>query len=127
VPADHTLTQDATGTLAYLRFEAYCYSVGIDASGDAIATALISCGGGVAAGLNATGSPPAAAPPGPVHQCGTFVSYTPATPTLSGSLVIGTTTYATSTGREVKRCRIADQGRYVSMDSTPKVRLKRAR
>jgi hypothetical protein len=41
----------------------YCYSVGVDVFGDAIATALIPCGsGGVAAGPSATGSP-ASAPP----------------------------------------------------------------
>ncbi len=41
----------------------YCYSVGVDAFGDAIATALIPCaGGGVAAGPSATVSP-ASVPP----------------------------------------------------------------
>jgi len=42
--------------------------------------------------------PAAALDPGPVHQCGTFVSYRPATATGSGELVIGSTTYATSSG-----------------------------
>jgi len=42
--------------------------------------------------------PAAALDPGPVHKCGTFVSYRPATATGSGELVIGSTTYATSSG-----------------------------
>jgi hypothetical protein len=33
---------------------------------------------------------------GPVHQCGTFVSYMPANATRSGELIIGSITYATS-------------------------------
>ena len=36
----------------------------------------------------------AAIGPGPVHQCGTFVSYRPPSATQSGELVIGSTTYA---------------------------------
>ncbi len=35
---------------------------------------------------------------GPVHQCGAFVSYEPANATRSGTLIIGATTYATSSG-----------------------------
>ena len=73
----------------------YCYSVGVDVFGDAIATALISCGsGGVAVGPIATGIPSTAVAPGPVHQCGSFVSYTPPTAVRSGVLVIGSKTYA---------------------------------
>ena len=46
----------------------------------------------------AVAQPTAAVDSGPVHQCGTFVSYKPATATGSGELVIGSTTYATSSG-----------------------------
>jgi hypothetical protein len=40
--------------------------------------------------------PGPAVSPGPVHQCGTFVSYRPADSTRSGELVIGPTRYAAS-------------------------------
>jgi LPXTG-motif cell wall-anchored protein len=46
-----------------------------------------------------TSTPAASAPavgPGPVHQCGTFVSYRPPTSTRLGELVIGGTTYPAS-------------------------------
>jgi len=49
-------------------------------------------------GVLTVAQPAAAVDPGPVHQCGTFVSYKPATATGSGELVIGSTTYATSSG-----------------------------
>src|SRR6266550_1510901 len=49
-------------------------------------------------GVLTVAQPAAALDPGPVHQCGTFVSYKPATATGSGELVIGSTTYATSSG-----------------------------
>jgi hypothetical protein len=45
-------------------------------------------------GLAIYATPALALEPGPVHQCGTFVSYTPPSATRSGTLVIGSTTYA---------------------------------
>ena len=48
--------------------------------------------------LTALGQPALAVDPGPVHQCGTFVSYRAADSVQSGQLVIGSTTYATSSG-----------------------------
>ena len=42
----------------------------------------------------APGAPALAVDPGPVHQCGTFVSYRPPNSTRSGELIIGATTYA---------------------------------
>jgi hypothetical protein len=39
-------------------------------------------------------TPAEAVGPGPVHDCGAFVSYRPANATRSGELIIGSTTYA---------------------------------
>ena len=40
------------------------------------------------------GTPALAVDPGPVHQCGSFVSYRPPNSARSGELIIGETTYA---------------------------------
>jgi hypothetical protein len=76
----------------------YCFSTAVDGNGDMAAVAVLPCpAGGVAGGgATASASPPAVLGTGPVHQCGIFVSYTPASATRSGELIIGSTTYATS-------------------------------
>jgi hypothetical protein len=53
---------------------------------------------GLLLGSLSMGSTALALDPGPVHLCGAFVSYTPASATQSGTLVIGSTTFATSSG-----------------------------
>ena len=45
-------------------------------------------------GLAFVAGPAAAVGPGPVHQCGTFVSYRPPSSTRSGELIIDSTTFA---------------------------------
>jgi hypothetical protein len=64
----------------------------------------------------------AAADPGPVHQCGTFVSYRAADSTRSGELVIGSTAYATSSGNPAPFRQVIDPratiGSQVCLDGT---------
>lgn len=61
----------------------YCYSVGVDAFGDAIATVLVPCGsGGVAAGPTATASP-ASAPPVAAATASSSAATASATPTIA--------------------------------------------
>jgi LPXTG-motif cell wall-anchored protein len=64
----------------------------------------------------------AALDPGPVHQCGTFVSYRAADATRGGELVIGSTTYATSSGNPTPFGQViapgATVGSQVCLDGT---------
>ena len=73
-------------------------------------------------GLLISASPAAAVDPGPVHQCGTFVSYRAADSTQSGQLVIGSTTYATSSGNPSPFRQVIDPratiGSQVCLDGT---------
>jgi hypothetical protein len=61
-------------------------------------------------GLLGVAQPAAAVDPGPVHQCGTFVSYRAADSTRSGELVIGSTTYATSSGNPAPFRQVIEPG-----------------
>lgn len=72
--------------------------------------------------LLALAQPVAAVDPGPVHQCGTFVSYRPADATRPGELVIGSTTFATSSGNPTPFRQViapgATTGSQICLDGT---------
>ena len=82
---------------------------------------LLACIGTLFA-LLALGQAALAVDPGPVHQCGTFVSYRAADSVQSGQLVIGSTTYATSSGNPTPFRQViapgATTGSQVCLDGT---------